>query len=107
MNLHDPFPVIPYRMRALAGSLQKPRNEMQCLEHSEHYSDKGQYGVVTRTKVLSHSQLTRIASHLCGNAEDLALSTNPPALGNCRTAGAMLGWALSLEPISIGMRFDY
>jgi hypothetical protein len=80
---------------------------MQSLEHSEHYTDKGQYVVVTRTKVLSHSQLTSIANHLCGNAEDLAFSTNPPMLDNCRIAGAMLGWALKLTPIRIGTRFDY
>jgi hypothetical protein len=80
---------------------------MQTLKYSEHYSDKGQYAVVTRTKVLNHAQLTRIADHLCRNAEDLAFSTNPPTLGNCRIAGAMLGWALTLAPMRIGKKFDY
>jgi hypothetical protein len=80
---------------------------MQTLHCSEHYTDKGQYAVVTRTRILNYSQLTRIADHLCRNAEDLAFSTNPPTLDNCRIAGSMLGWAFNLAPMRIGTKFDY
>ncbi len=80
---------------------------MQILHCSEQYTDKGPYAVVTPTRILSDSRLTRIADHLCRNAEDLAFSTNPPSIDNCRVAGAMLVWALHLTPMRIGTNFDY
>jgi hypothetical protein len=80
---------------------------MQDIQSSEHYTDKGLYSVMTRTKVVSYAQLNRIAGHLCRNAEDLAASTDPPCVDNCRIAGAMLGWAYNLAPLRIASRFDY
>jgi hypothetical protein len=62
---------------------------------------------MTRTMVVNHAQLTRIADHLRRNAEDLALSTNPPTVDNCRIAGTMLGWAFNLAPVRIAGEFDY
>jgi hypothetical protein len=80
---------------------------MKTLQYREQYTDKGQYAVVTRTKILNYAQLTRVADHLCRNAEDLAYSTNPPNPENFRIAGAMVGWAFSLRPVRIGTEFDY
>jgi hypothetical protein len=80
---------------------------MQTLKCNERYTDKGQYAVVTRTKLLDYARMNRIAAHLSSNAEDLAFSTNPPIPENCRIAGVMLGWALNLAPIRIGAKFDY
>jgi hypothetical protein len=81
---------------------------MQTIQHSsEHYTDKGNFAVMTRTKVIKYAQLASIAGHLCRNAEDLVSSTNPPDLDNCRIAGTMLGWAYNLAPIRIGTDFDY
>ena len=80
---------------------------MQTLHSNEHYTDKGDYAVMTRTTVLTYAKLARIAGHLCRNAEDLVLSTDPPTLDNCRIAGRMLGWAYNLVPVRIGARFDY
>ena len=80
---------------------------MQTIQSSELYTDKGQYAVMTRTKVLEYAQLARIAGHLCRNAEDLVFSTNPPSIDNSRIAGTMLGWAYNVAPLRIGTRFDY
>ena len=80
---------------------------MQTLQRSEHYTDKGCYAVMTRAAVVNYAQLTRISDQLRRNAEDLASVTNPPTLENCRIAGAMVGWALTLIPLRIQERFDY
>jgi hypothetical protein len=80
---------------------------MQTLQRSEYYTDKGCYAVMTRTSVVNYAQLTRIADQLRSNAEDLASSTNPPTLENCRIAGAMVGWAFNLAPVRIQAMFDY
>lgn len=80
---------------------------IQTLQRNEHYTDRGHYAVMTRTTVVNHAQLTRIADHLRRNADDLALSTNPPTFDNCRIAGAMLGWACNIAPVNIGTKFDY
>ena len=80
---------------------------MQTFLCSQHYTNRGHSAVVTRTRILNYAQLTRIAGHLCRNAEDLAFSTNPPTLDNRRIAGAMLGWALNLAPMRIETTFDY
>lgn len=80
---------------------------IQTLQRTEHYTDRGHYAVMTRTTVVNNARLTRIADHLRGNAEDLALSTNPPTVENCRIAGAMLGWAFSLAPVRVEAKFDY
>ena len=80
---------------------------MQTLQRNEHYTDKGHYAVMTRTTVINYAQLKRIADQLRRNAEDLASSTNPPTLENCRIAGAMVGWAFNLVPLHIEAAFDY
>ena len=80
---------------------------MQSLQCSEHYTDKGQYAVMTRTRILNHAQLTRIADHLCRNAEELLFSTDQPTIDDCRTAGMILGLAYNLVPMRIGTTFDY
>ena len=80
---------------------------MQTTQQTEHYTDKGHYAVMTRTKVLTYAQLARIADHLCSNAEELVSSTNPPDNDNCRIAGTMLGWAHHLSPVRIDTKFDY
>ncbi len=74
---------------------------MRTIQRSEFYTDKGQYAVMTRVKVFDSAHLARIADHLRCNAEGLVFSTNPPAIDNCRIAGAVLGWAFSLAPVRI------
>ena len=74
---------------------------------SEHYTDKGEYAVVTRTRVLSYEKLFRIADCLRSNAEELVSSSNPPTIENCRIAGAMLGLACTLVPVRIAVKFEY
>ena len=80
---------------------------MQTIHPTEHYTDKGDFAVVTRTTVVNYAQLASIAGHLCRNAEDLVSSTDPLNIDNCRIAGTMVGWAFSLAPLRIGARFDY
>lgn len=81
---------------------------MQTIQYStEQYTDRGHYAVMTRTAVLKDTQLARIADHLRSNAEDLALSSDPPTEHDCRIAGAMLGWAFKLAPVRIVVKFDY
>jgi hypothetical protein len=81
---------------------------MQSIQYStEQYTDRGHYAVMTRTAVIKYAQLSRIADHLCRNAEDLVSSSNPPAIDDCRIAGAMLGFAFSLAPLRFGPKFDY
>ncbi|MGO9337293.1 MAG: hypothetical protein ACLPY1_07290 [Terracidiphilus sp.] len=77
------------------------------VQRSEHYTDRGHYAVMTRTTVLKEAKLSRIADHLCRNAEDLVFSTNPRAIDNRCIAATMLGWAYNLAPLRIGTRFDY
>jgi hypothetical protein len=81
--------------------------KIQLIQNSEHYTDKGDFAVMTRTTVLKYAQLDSIAGHLCRNAEDLVSSTDPPTIDNSRIAATMLGWAYSLAPMRIEMRFDY
>ncbi len=81
---------------------------MKSIRYStERYTDRGYCAIMTRTTVLSDRQLARIADHLRRNAEDLASSSNPPTIHDCRIAGAMLGFALTLAPMETGARFDY
>jgi len=80
---------------------------MHTLQRSEHYTDKGSHAVMTRMAIVTHAQLRRIADQLRSNAEDLAFSTHPPTLENCRIAGAMVGWAFTLVPLCIEAKFDY
>ena len=80
---------------------------MRTFHCTEHYADKGCYAVMTRTAVVKYTQLTRIADQLRRNAEDLASSTNPPTLENCRIAGAMVGWAFKLVSLRMPTGFDY
>jgi hypothetical protein len=79
---------------------------MRTTECNELYTDEGHHAVMTRTTILKYAQLTRIADHLCQNAEQLLFSTNSPSVENCRIAGTMLGWAYKLTPLRIGTRFD-
>jgi hypothetical protein len=80
---------------------------MQSIRHTELYTEREHFAVMTRTAVLNDAQLARIADHLRRNAEDLADSSNPPAIDDCRIAGAMLGWAFTIAPIRIVAKFDY
>ena len=80
---------------------------MQSIHHTEQYTDRGQFAVMTRTSVLKDAQLARIADHLRRNAEDLADSSNHPTIDDCRIAGAMLGWATTIEPVRIVVKFEY
>ena len=81
--------------------------KMQDIHPSEHYTDKGNFAAMTRTRVVNYARLATIAGHLCRNAEDLAASTDPPCIDDCRIAGAMVSWACHLAPLRIGTRFDY
>jgi hypothetical protein len=72
---------------------------MQSIHHSEQYTDRGHYAVMTRTTIINNTQLARIADHLRRNAEDLAFSSGPPAEHDCRIAGVMVGWAFNLAPM--------
>ena len=74
---------------------------------SECYTDKGEYAVLTRTTLLSDLQLFRIADRLRSNAEELATSSNPPIIENCRIAGEMLGLACTLVPVRVAVKFEY
>jgi hypothetical protein len=80
---------------------------IQTLQRNEHYTDRGHYAVMTRTTVLKDAQLARIADHLLRNAEELASSSVPPTIDDCRVAGAMIGWAFKVAPVRIGAKFDY
>lgn len=80
---------------------------MQSIHQSEQYTDRGHFALMTRMTILKDAQLARIADHLRRNAEDLAGSANHPTIDDCRIAGAMLGWASTIAPIRIVVRFDY
>jgi hypothetical protein len=80
---------------------------MQTIHPGEHYTDKGDFAVMTRTTVLKYAQLASIAGHLRRNAEDLVSSTDPLNIDICRIAGTMVGWAFSLVPLRFGAGFDY
>lgn len=80
---------------------------MQSIHQSEQYTDRGHFAVMTRTAVLKDAELARIADHLRRNAEDLADSLSCPTIDDCRVAGAMLGWAFTIAPIRIVVKFDY
>ena len=79
---------------------------MRTTQSNEQYTDKEYFAVMTRTKVVKHAQVARIADHLCRNAEELVSSTNQPTIDNCRIAGTMLGLAYNLAPLRIGTKFD-
>jgi len=79
---------------------------MQAIQRSELYVNNGNYIVMTRTTVLPYAQMAGKAGQLCGGAEDLASSANPPAIDDCRVEGAMLGWAYKLAPVRIGAASD-
>jgi hypothetical protein len=98
---------IPDNIGFLPNSWLKRRTKIQSIRHTELYSERDDFAVMTRTAVLNDAQLARIADHLRRNAEDLADSTNPPAIDDCRIAGAMLGWAFTIAPIRIVAKFDY
>jgi len=80
---------------------------MQTIQCSEHYTDRGNYGAMTRMTALKDAQFVRIADNLRRSADDLVFSTNSPIMDNCRIAGTMLGWAFSLDPVRIGTPFDF
>jgi len=78
---------------------------MQNIQCSEHYTDKGYCGVMTRMTALKEAQFVRIADNL--RRDDLVCATNPPTIDDFRIAGTMLGWAFSLNPVRIGTEFDF
>jgi hypothetical protein len=80
---------------------------MRTLQPTEHYTDQGDFAVVTRTSVRKYAQLVRIADHLCQNAEELLFSSDQITIDNCRIAGMMLGLAYNLVPLRIETGFDY
>ena len=80
---------------------------MRTTRDNELYTDKGRYAVMTRTTILKYARLTRIADHLCRNAEEILFSTNSPSVDNCRIAGTMLGWAYKLTNLCVGTGIDY
>ena len=81
---------------------------MQSIHYScEQYTDRGHYAVMTRTTVLKDAQLAGIADHLRPNAEELASSTNPPTIHDCRIAGEMVTWAFNIAPFCIESGSDY
>ena len=79
---------------------------MQSIHQTEQYTDRGHLAVMTRTAI-KDLQLARIADHLRRNAEDLADPSNLPTIDDYRVAGEMLGWAFTIAPIRIVVRFDY
>jgi hypothetical protein len=100
------FSVIPQVYVPFLNGDRKREIKMDTLQRTEHYTDKGHYAVMTRTSVIRHARLVRIADHLRRNAEDLASSTEVPTFENCRIAGAMVTWAFNLAPLRIGEKFD-
>ncbi|MGO9337291.1 MAG: hypothetical protein ACLPY1_07280 [Terracidiphilus sp.] len=80
---------------------------MRTIQPAEHYTDRGDFAVMTLTSVRKYAQLARIADHLCRNAEQLLFSTDQPTIDNCRIAGMMLGLAYNLVPPRIAAGFDY
>jgi hypothetical protein len=98
--------VIPHSHVPFLNGDRKREIKMDTLQRTEHYTDKGHYAVMTRTSVIKHAQLVRIADHLRRNAEDLASSTDVPTFENCRIAGAMVTWAFSIAPLRIEAGLD-
>jgi hypothetical protein len=80
---------------------------MRTIQPTEHYTDQGDFAVVTRTSVREYAQLVRVADRLCRNAEELLFSKDQPTIDNCCIAGEMLGLTLSIAPERIGARFDF
>ena len=107
MGILDCSCVVPEDIAPFPGRGRKREMSMQSIHASEHYTDRGHYAVMTRTAVLKDAQLARIADHLRRNAEDLASSSNPPTIHDCRIAGAMLGFAFSIAPMSIEAKADF
>lgn len=99
--------LIPNRIAPFPACGRKRETNMQSIHRSEQYTEREHYAVMTRTAVLNDAQLARIAHHLRRNAEDLADSSNPPTIDDCRIAGAMLGWAFTIAPIRIMVKFDH
>jgi hypothetical protein len=83
------------------------RETKMDIQLGEHYTDKQEFAVMTRTKVVKYAQLVRIADHLCRNADDLMASSDSPSVDDCRIAGMMSGWAYRLVPLRIRTGFDY
>lgn len=79
---------------------------MQEIQRSEHYTDKQNLAVMTRTRVVTYAQLVKIADRLSRNAEYLATIGDSACVNSCRIAGAMLGWAYNPAPLRIGTKFD-
>jgi hypothetical protein len=107
MGIRLALSAFPQRITPFERRGRKRETNMQTFQRNEHYTDRGHYAVMTRTCVVNSAQLTRIADRLRSNAENLALSTNPPTFENCRIAGAMVSWAFSIAPLRIGEPFDF
>ena len=79
---------------------------MQDSQRSEHYTDKLNLAVMTRTRVVTSAQLVKIADRLSRNAQYLATIGDSPGVNSCRIAGVMLGWAYNPAPLRLGTKFD-
>ena len=100
--------VIPDPTNSFPCGGRKRETSMQNIHYSsEQYTDRRHYAVMTRTTVLKDAQLTRIAGHLRRNAEEVAFSSNPPTIHDCRIAGEMVTWAFNIAPFSIESGSDY
>lgn len=94
--------------RSSEGAGRKRETSMKSIYNSsEQYTDRGHYAVMTRTTVLKEAQLARVADHLRRNAEELASSSNPPTVSDCRIAGAMVTWAFNIAPLCMDSGSDY
>jgi hypothetical protein len=80
---------------------------MQTLERNEHYTDKGNYAVMTRTSVIKYAQLARIADHICRNTEDLAAASDRDCGDSYSIDGTMLGGTYELVPLRVQASFDF
>jgi len=80
---------------------------MHDMQPRGYYTDQGDFAPMTRIKAVKDARLFRIAGHLCRIAEDLAFSTTPPSVDNCRIAAMMLGYAYNLAPLRIEIEFAY
>ena len=80
---------------------------MQTIHPTEHYTDKGEFAVMTRTTAVRYAGLSGIAGCLCPNADNRASSTDTLSVDNCPIAETMVGWAFSLAPLRIGAGLDY
>jgi hypothetical protein len=80
---------------------------MQTIHPTEHYTDRGDFAVMTRTTVVTDAQAASIVGPRCRKPEDHVSSTDPFGIDNCRITRTMLGWTFSLAPLRIGAGLNY